>query len=68
MTYTTPPSDARASWQDLPATGGSLGGRITTTWMQEREAELRRRSGRILYRIVFPRTRIPILRRFPTLA
>jgi len=67
VTYSTPPSECRAARQDLPASGGLLGERITTTWREEREAELRRRAcGQM--RIVFPRQPLRIVRDSPTLA
>jgi hypothetical protein len=57
LRYTvTPPADARMTAQAIPTavSVGTCSGRILRMWMKDRDAELRRRSYRILYRLTFP--------------
>jgi hypothetical protein len=61
--------DRRAAWKQFceneerrpqPTPTRGLDGTITRTWIQDRQAELNRRSYRVFYRLIFPPP-IPIL-------
>jgi hypothetical protein len=47
--------------EPAPTSTGRLSGRITRTWMQDREAELRRRSYQRHWQIIWPRQPLRIV-------
>jgi hypothetical protein len=62
--------DHRAAWEEYchaelrqprPTSTRRLSGRITMTWQQEREAELRRRSYQRHWHIIWPRHRLRLV-------
>jgi hypothetical protein len=64
MTWNTPPSDAIGDFTNIWKDGKSsapMGDRITTTWMEERAIELRRRERNRRYRVIWPATLLRVL-------